>query len=105
MRAECPDIPGMPTPRKVVLDLLKDLVDLRFPNLRICVTSRPKIDIKKFLEPLASCSVSLHEESGRQKDIFDYVSGVVSSDSRMQRWRSDQKVMVVEELSKKVDGV
>ena len=103
---ECPDLSiKIPTPRQVVLRLVKDLVDLRFPNLHICVTSQPEIDIKEFLGPLASSSVSLHDESGQQKDIFDYVSGVVSSDSMMQRWRSDQRVMVVEELSKKADGM
>jgi hypothetical protein len=101
---ECPNFPGMQTPRKVVLDILKGLVGLRLPNLHICVTSRPEIDIKNFLGPLASSSVSLHNESGQQKDIFDYVSGVVS-DSMMQRWQSDQKVMVVEELCKKADGM
>ena len=102
---ECPDLSGIPTPRDEVLALVKDLVDLRFPNLHICVTSRPEIDIKNSLEPLASSAVSLHDERGQQMDMFDYVSGVVSSDSRMQRWRSDQKELVVEELTKKANGV
>ena len=102
---ECPNLSGIPTPREAVLGLVKDLVELRFPNLHICVTSRPEIDIKLCLEPLASSAVSLHDESGQQKDIFDYVSGVVSSDSRMQRWRSDQKELVVEGLTKKADGM
>ena len=102
---ECPNISGIPTPREEVLGLVKDLVDLRFPNLHICVTSRPEIDIKISLQPLVSSAVSLHHESGQKKDIFDYVSGVVSSDSRMHRWRNDQKELVVEELTKKVDGM
>ena len=102
---ECPNLSGIPTPRAVVLGLVRDLVGLRYRNLHICVTSRPEIDIRKFLEPLVSSAISLHDESGQQKDIFDYVNGIVSSDSRMQRWRSDQRVMVVEELSKKADGM
>jgi hypothetical protein len=39
------------------------------------------------------------------KDIFDYVRNVVYSDSMMRRWRSDQKELVIEELSKKADGM
>jgi hypothetical protein len=102
---ECPDSSGMPTPREDVLNLLEDLVCLGLPNLRICVTSRPEIDIKKVLEPLARCVVSLHDESGQKKDISDYVSNAVYADKKMQRWRSDEKELVVEELSKKVDGM
>jgi len=101
---ECPNSSGMPTPREVVLDLLEDLVRLGIPNLHICVTSRPEIDIKKVLGPLAS-AVSLHDEIGQQMDISNYVSTVVYSDRMMRRWRSGEKELVVEELSKKADGM
>ena len=102
---ECPDSSGMPTPREDVLNLLEDLIHLGLPNLRICVTSRPEIDIKNVLGPLASSAISLHEESGQKKDIYDYVRNAVYSDKKMRRWRSDQKELVIEELSKKVDGM
>ncbi|KAI9448938.1 hypothetical protein BJY52DRAFT_1193023 [Lactarius psammicola] len=102
---ECPDSSGMPTPREDVLSLLEGLVRLRLPNLRICVTSRPEVDIKIVLGPLASGAVSLHDESGQMKDIFDYVKKVVYSDNKMRRWRGDQKELVVEELSRKADGM
>ena len=102
---ECPDSSGMPTPREVVLNLLEGLVRQSLPNLHICVTSRPEIDIKNVLEPLASSAVSLHDESGQMKDISDYVSGVVYSDKKMRRWRSDEKELVIEELSNKADGM
>ena len=102
---ECPDSSGMPTPREDVLNLLEDLVRLGLPNLRICVTSRPEIDIKKVLGPLASSAVSLHDESGQKSDISNYVRNVVHSDKKMQSWRSDQRELVIEELSKKVDGM
>ena len=84
---ECPNFSGMPTPREAVLNLLEDLVRLRLPNLHICVTSRPEIDIKNVLGPLAHSAVSLHDESGQKKDISDYVSNVVYSDRKMRRWR------------------
>ncbi|KAH9010288.1 hypothetical protein EDB84DRAFT_1570636 [Lactarius hengduanensis] len=48
---ECPDTPGAPSPRQQVLSLVKDLVDRRLPNLHICVTSRPEIDIRNTSSP------------------------------------------------------
>ena len=102
---ECPDSSGMPTPREDVLNLLEDLIRLGLPNLHICVTSRLEIDIKNILDPLASGVVSLHDESGQMKDISDYVKEVVSSDRKMGRWRSDEKELVIEEVSEKADGM
>jgi hypothetical protein len=40
----CPDGSGVPSTRKLVLDLVVELVALQLPNFRICVTSRPEID-------------------------------------------------------------
>ncbi len=102
---ECPNISGLPTPRAVLLGLLEDLVDLRIPNLHICITSRPEIDIKIVLEPLAYSAVSLHDESGQKKDISDYVDTVVNSDRKMRKWRDGDKKLVVEMLSEKADGM
>ena len=48
---ESPSTSGIPSPRETVLQLLEDLVNLSLPNLRICVTSRPEIDIRNVLEP------------------------------------------------------
>ena len=101
---ECPDS-GMPTPREDVLNLLESLVRIGLRNLRICVTSRPEVDIQNVLGPLAGVSISLHDEVGQQEDIFDYVTNVIHSDKKMRRWRSDQKDLVVEGLSKKADGM
>jgi hypothetical protein len=42
---ECPNHSGMPTPREEILELVKNLTGLLLPNLHICVTSRPEIDI------------------------------------------------------------
>jgi hypothetical protein len=49
---ECPDTSGTPSVREQVLDLIYELVNQSFTNLRLCVTSRPEIDIQKALEPL-----------------------------------------------------
>ena len=54
---ECPNTFGLPSPRELVLDLVKELVELSLPNLRLCVTSRPEIDIRTSLESLTSRQV------------------------------------------------
>jgi len=104
---ECPNWPGIPSPREQVLALVKELVDLHLPHLHICVTSRPEFDIRATFTPLEPHRVSLHDQSGQKKDIIDYVKSVVYSDSEtmMKRWREDDKKMVVEALSEKADGM
>jgi hypothetical protein len=102
---ECPNISGLPTPRAVLLDLLEELVELRIPNLHLCITSRPDVDIKNVLEPLAYSTISLHDESGQQKDISDYVSKTVYSNRKMRRWLDKDKKLVVKVLSEKADGM
>jgi hypothetical protein len=102
---ECPNTSGMPSPREQVLDLLKGLVERSLPNLRLCVTSRPEVDIRTVFEALTSCRVSLHEQSGQKKDIVDYVASVVHSDTKMRRWRDEDKNLVIEILSERADGM
>src|SRR5712675_3552004 len=102
---ECPDTSGIPSPREQVLQLVKELVDLHLPNLHICVTSRPEIDIRDVLEPLNPFQVSLHEQSGQKEDIMDYVKLVVDSDSIMKRWKTEDKELVIETLSEGADGM
>ncbi|KAH9009284.1 hypothetical protein EDB85DRAFT_2298652, partial [Lactarius pseudohatsudake] len=74
---ESPNDSGIPSSREKVLELVKELVDLHHPNLRLCITSRPEYDIRTTLEPLATQQVSLHNESGQKQDINDYVTFVV----------------------------
>jgi hypothetical protein len=90
-----------------VLQLVKELVELRLADLRICVTSRPEIDIREVLEPLTSRRVSLHDQSGQKKDIVEYVKSVVYSNSEpiMRRWRKEDKELVIEVLSERADGM
>ena len=102
---ECPDIPGVPSPREDTVELLKELHELRLPNLRLCVTSRPEIGIRAVLEPLLSQRLSLHDEIGQKKDIVDYVSAVVGSDRKFGRWREEDKHLVIKTLSERADGM
>jgi NACHT domain len=104
---ESPDTSGFPSPRERVLQLLKELVDLRCPNLHICVTSRPEIDIRDVIVPLTSLLVSLHDQSGQKEDIADYVRSIIYSNSEpiIRRWKKEDKDLVIEILSERADGM
>ena len=104
---ECPDTSGVPSDRELVLDLIKELVGLQLPGLRICVTSRPVVDIYDALWSLASQVISLQDEVGQKKDIADYVRSVVHSrlSAFTERWRDYDKELVIETLSERADGV
>jgi hypothetical protein len=104
---ECPDSSGIPSPRDEVLQLVKELVDLDLQGLHICATSRPEVDIRAVLEPLAFRSVSLHDETGQKSDIVDYIRNVVNSSPSpaMRRWRVDDKNLVIETLTERADGM
>jgi hypothetical protein len=104
---ECPDSSGIPSPRDEVLQLVKELVDLRLHGLYICATSRPEVDIRTVIEPLAFRSVSLHDESGQKADIADYIRNVVnlSPSAAMRRWRVEDRNLVIETLTERADGM
>jgi hypothetical protein len=104
---ECPNTSGIPSTREQVLDLVKELVGLRFSSLHICATSRPEVNISHALEGLVGCSVTLHKERGQQNDIAEYIKSVVHSpsDTLMKRWREDDKDLVIQTLSERADGM
>jgi len=102
---ECPTSSGIPSPREDVLGFVDELVGLQITNLRICVTSRPEHDIHAVLEPLTLRPVSLHDESGQQEDIANYVASFVHSDRRMRRWREEDKELIIKTLSEKANGM
>jgi len=102
---ECPLMTGLSSPREEVLAFVEELVRLHVPNMRICVTSRPEADIEVVLSPLAFRSVSLHGENGQAQDIAEYVKFVVSTDRNMQKWRKEDKELVVQELTRKAGGM
>jgi len=102
---ECPNTIKLPPPREKMLELIEKLIKLNLPNLRLCVTSRPEVDIRASLEPLTNTCISLHDQSGQKKDIEDYLRSVVYSDRNMRRWRDEDKTLVVETLTEKADGM
>jgi hypothetical protein len=100
---ECPGTSGVHAPRAKVLQLLEEMIGFQFPNLRLCVASRPEVDIRNVLEPLTStCNrIPLHDEDGQRKDIDDYVSFVVKT----MKWREKDKELAIRTLSIRTDRV
>jgi hypothetical protein len=91
--------------REQVLLFLDDLVKAQLKNLRLCITSRPEVDIKAILEPLAFRSVSLENETGQKKDIKDCIESIVNTDKKMKSWNPKHKQLVIDVLTRKSDGM
>jgi hypothetical protein len=104
---ECPNTTRIPSPRQEVLDLVGDLINSRYLNLHICVTSGLEQDIRSVLEPLTSNSllVSLHEETRHREDIIYYVKSSVREDEEMRHWRTEDRNQVIESLSQRAGGM
>jgi hypothetical protein len=102
---ECPDSPGTPSSREEVLDLVEEIVNMRLPNVHICLASRPEIDIQTVLDGLTSLQISLHDEKGQKDDILMYIKYVVHSDRSMRRWKEEDKQLVIDILSERADGM
>jgi len=102
---ECPNASAIPSPREKVLKLVVQLIELQFANIRICVTSRPEIDIKGVLEPLTFRSVSIHDEGGQMEDIENYIRSVVDTDPKNRRWKQQDKQLVIDSLLGRANGM
>jgi hypothetical protein len=102
---ECPDTGAIPSPRQDVLNLIGELIKSQIPNLRICVTSRKETDIKTFLDPFIFRSVSLHDESGQQRDIEEYIKLVINTSPKNSSWKEKHKRQVIRVLTNKADGM
>ena len=104
---ECPITTSIPppSPRGELLEFLVGLVKFRLPHLHICVTSRLEYDIQAVLEPLTPHPVTLHDESGQQQDIANYVTSFVHSNEWMRSWPEVDKDLVIKILLEKADGM
>ena len=102
---ECPNSSGYPTPREQVLDVMEALINIQLVHVHFCITSRPEIDIRDILEPLATHNLPLHEQAGQNQDILDYINHFVRSDRNAKRWREEDKQLVIETLTAKAGGM
>ena len=102
---ECPNTSSLSSPRLDLLTLFENLINSQLPNLRICVTSRPEIDIKHIFEPLTFRSVSLHDECGQKEDIENYIKSVVNTNRNMRGWTPEHRRLVTDVLTERADGM
>jgi hypothetical protein len=98
---ECPNPSVVRSPRAEVLSFIKKLVTTQILNIRVCVTSRPELDIKDVLEPLIFRSVSLHDESGQKRDIEDYIKAMVNTRPKKGRWKEEHRKLAINVLLEK----
>jgi len=101
---ECPKPSVVRSPRSEVLSLIEELVKTQILNLRVCVTSRPELDIKDVLDPLIFRSVSLHDEGGQKKDIEDYIKSVINTCLKRGSWKEEHKELAIDVI-KKANGM
>ena len=102
---ECSNTSSIPSNREKTLELVEKLINWKLPNLHICVTSRPEVDIKVVLEPLTFRSISLHDERGQIEDIENYIKSIVEKDPRNRMWTVQDKQMVIDVLIEHADGM
>jgi len=101
---ECPNSSGTPSARREVLELIKELVGLKLPNVYLCVASRPEIDIQMVLGLLEPVEISLDDEIGQKADIIAYIEYAVRSNS-MPDWTEKDQMLVINTLSQKANGM
>ena len=101
---ECPNPSVVLSPRAEVLSLIEELVKTRILNLRICVTSRPELDIKGVLDPLILRSISLHDEIGQKRDIEDYIKSVINAQKK-KGWKEGHIKLATDVLVQKSNGM
>jgi hypothetical protein len=101
---ECPNPSVVRSPRAKVLSFIEELVTTKIRNLRVCVTSRPELDIKDVLDPLIFRSVSLHDESGQKRDIEDYIKSVINTRTT-KMWKEEHRNLAIDVLLEKSNGM
>jgi len=57
--------------------------------------------VKVVKKRLGERRVSLHDERGQMQDIADYIRSSVNIDRNTERWRAEDKELVIETVTKK----
>jgi hypothetical protein len=101
---ECPTL-GIPSSWEDILEVVQEVVESDLSNVHICLTSQPEPDICDALQQMSPCCICLHEERGQVDDMATYVHWVIDSDPKIRKWRSSDKVLVIDTLSQKAHGM
>ena len=104
---ECPatNVSGRPSAREEVLELINEVASSKFPNVHLCVASRPEIDVVRFLRPLKPLEISLHDEVGQQNDVVRYIKSTVLSNSKTKGWNDEESQLIIDTLSNGANGM
>jgi len=87
-----------------LLEVLKDLANVKNGNLHIFVTARPTTDIMDELRPIATQCVSLGD-SKTDQDIARYVHYQVFSHPKLKGWPQEVKEEIERKLGEKAQGM
>ncbi|KAI0272278.1 hypothetical protein BC834DRAFT_340830 [Gloeopeniophorella convolvens] len=101
---ECPSS-GMQPSCGAILSFLNEIIESRFPDVHICVTSRPEVDIREVLECPTSFRISLEGEIGQERAIVSYVESSIELHPRMRKWSKAIKDLVVHTLKRNAHGM
>jgi hypothetical protein len=89
--------------REAILKLVKELTELHLENLRLCVISRPEIDIRNALEGLSPSRVVLDAEVGHKDDVIAFIKSAV--EQMALGWSAEDKQSAIDALSRRADGM
>lgn len=100
--------------RRHVLKLLASLPNLRLPNLRVLVTSRDLVDIRRILEPIIDAEIQIgsakrqiweQQSNGIQGDIALYVERSLTEQYYLEMRNDTVKSKIKEKLVRQADGM
>ena len=100
--------------RRRVLNLLASLSDLPLPNVRILVTTRDLVDIRRILEPLVDAEIPIgsakrkiweQQPNGIQDDIALYVERSLTEQYYLEMRNDEVKRKIREKLVRRADGM
>jgi hypothetical protein len=102
---ECPNSSGTPSARREVLDLIKELVELKRSNVHVCVASRPEVDVQMVFGSLEPLQISLDNEIGQRADIIAFIRHTIQFSNSMPGWTEKDQSLVINTLFQNANGM
>jgi hypothetical protein len=50
-------------------------------------------------------SISIHDERGQLEDIENYIRSVINTGAKSQKWKEEDKELVIDDLANRADGM